>query len=155
MQRPQISPTTHLLVRIIVLAVFALLALVFRRSEKLLGEWLGAGFDNDAELLELINSGSFSESPMGRYLAALHGKYPGPVLADMLCYVRVHTELALRAKGLLMMRETGFDAPPDESVQEKFAELQYLESNIGRTGRMAIGPMLHLSRKDLRQMYLL
>ncbi len=29
MQRPQISPTTHLLVRIIVLAVLALLALVF------------------------------------------------------------------------------------------------------------------------------
>ncbi len=73
----------------------------------------------------------------------------------MLCYVRLHTELALRAKGLLMLRETGFEPPPDESVPEKFAEMRYLEGTMGATGRMALRPMLHLSRKDLRQIYLL
>ncbi|HEY8048367.1 MAG TPA: PrsW family glutamic-type intramembrane protease [Ramlibacter sp.] len=140
---------------VVVFVVPALLALVFWRSEKLLGEWLGTGFDNDAQLLQLINSGRFTESPMGHYLSALRDKFEGAVLADILCYVRLHTELALRAKGLLMMRETGFDAPADESVHEKFAELRYLESSIGPTGRMAIRPMLHLSRKDLRQLYLL
>jgi RsiW-degrading membrane proteinase PrsW (M82 family) len=133
----------------------ALLALVFWRSQKSLGKWLGAGFDNDANLLELINSGEFSGSPMGQYLSSLRAKFDGLVVADMLCYVRLYTELALRAKGILMLRETGFEPPPDPTVQEKFSELRYLEGAMGATGRMAIRPMLHLSRKDLRQIYLL
>ena len=140
---------------VVLAAVPALLAFVFHRSEKSLGEWLGTGFDTDAQLLELINSGQFAQSPLGRYLTTLRERFEGPVVADMLCYVRIHTELALRAKGLLMLRETGFDAPPDDSVKEKFAELHYLEGAIGPTGRMAIRPVLHLSRKDLRQLYLL
>jgi RsiW-degrading membrane proteinase PrsW (M82 family) len=133
----------------------ALLAFVFRRSEKSLATWLGAGFDNDAKLLELINSGEFSDSPMGHYLGSLRARFEGPVVADMLCYVRLYTELALRAKGMLMMRESGFEPPEDESVAEKFAELRYLEGAMGATGRMALRPMLHVSRKDLRQIYLL
>jgi RsiW-degrading membrane proteinase PrsW (M82 family) len=133
----------------------ALLAFVFRRGEKSLAQWLGTGFDNDAMLLELINSGEFSASPIGQYLTTLRTKFEGPVVADMLCYVRLHTELALRAKGMLMMRETGFDPPPDPMVQEKFAEMRYLEGTMGATGRIALRPMLHLSRKDLRQIYLL
>jgi RsiW-degrading membrane proteinase PrsW (M82 family) len=133
----------------------ALLALVFWRSEKSLVEWLGTGFDNDAQLLELINSGEFSGSPLGQYLTTLRAKFDGPVVADMLCYVRLHTELALRAKGVLMLRESGFDPPPDESVTEKFAELRYLQGTLGATGRMALRPVLHLSRKDLRQIYIL
>jgi protease PrsW len=133
----------------------ALLALVFWRGEKSLAEWLGTGFDNDAQLLELINSGEFSGSPLGQYLTTLRAKFDGPVVADMLCYVRLHTELALRAKGVLMLRESGFAPPPDESVTEKFAELRYLKGTLGATGRMALRPVLHLSRKDLRQIYIL
>ena len=34
-----------------------LMTLVFKRSERALGEWLGRGFDADAEMLELITSG--------------------------------------------------------------------------------------------------
>ena len=133
----------------------ALLAFVFWRSEKSLGEWLGSGFDNDANLLELINSGEFTGSPLGQYLSSLRAKFEGPVVADMLCYVRLHTELALRAKGILMLRETGFEPPTDETVSEKFTELRYLGSTMGATGRIALRPMLHMSRKDLRQIYLL
>src|SRR3569832_387356 len=76
-------------------------------------------------------------------------------MADILCYVRLHTELALRAKALLLMRENGFEVPVDQDVRDKFAEMHFLEGSIGRTGQMAIRPMLHLSRKDLRQFYLL
>jgi hypothetical protein len=77
------------------------------------------------------------------------------VVADLLCYLRLHTELALRAKGILMMRESGFEVPVDEATKEKFAELRYLEGNIGRTALMAIQPMLHMSHKDLWQLYML
>ena len=128
---------------------------VFERSEKAVGGWLGKGFDADAEMLELINSGRLTDSPVGRYLHSLKDKFHGPVVADILCYIRLHTELALRAKGILILRENGFDAPVDEATRAKFAEMTYLEGSIGRTALLAIQPMLHMSHKDLWQMYML
>jgi protease PrsW len=132
-----------------------LLQLVFTRSEKAVGNWLGTGFDADTEMLELINSGRLSDSPVGRYVHQLKEKFQGPVVADLICYLRLHTELALRAKGILMMRENGFDVPIDEATREKFTEMRYLEKSIGATGRRALQPMLHMSHKDLWQLYML
>ena len=139
----------------IAVALPLLLNTVFARSEAAVSAWLGTGFDADARMLELIESGRLTDSPIGKYLHQLKDKFQGPVVADLLCYVRLHTELALRAKGILMMRENGFDAPVDEATREKFPELSYLEKSIGKTGLMAIQPMLHMSHKDLWQLYML
>ena len=139
----------------ILLVLPPLLYAVFERSEKAVGNWLGSGFDADTEMLELINSGNLAASPVGEYLHTLKDKFRGPVVADILCYLRLYTELALRAKGILIMRENGFDAPVDEPTKAKFAEMRYLEDSIGRTGLMAIQPMLHMNRKDLWQLYML
>ena len=130
-----------------------LVLLVFDRSEASLEQWLEGGFDADTELLELINSGTLSDSKVGHYLESLKAHFDGPVVADLLCYLRIRTELALRAKGILMMRESGFESAPDESTRESFAEMEYLESSIGRTGLLAIKPFLRMSRKDLWQLY--
>jgi hypothetical protein len=132
-----------------------LLYLVFQRSEKAVGDWLGQGFDADTEMLELMNSGRLSESPVGEYLHALRSKFKGPVVADLLCYLRLYTELALRAKGILMMNESGFEVSVDEETQAKFTEMRYLESSIGKTGLLAIQPMCHMSHRDLWQLYML
>lgn len=132
-----------------------LLYAVFERSEKAVGNWLGKGFDADTEMLELINSGRLSDSPVGEYLHTLKDKFKGPVVADIVCYLRLYTELALRAKGILIMRENGFDVPVDEPTKAKFAEMRYLEGSIGKTGLMAIQPMLHMNHKDLWQLYML
>ena len=139
----------------IIVVLPPLLHAIFLASERAVGRWLGQGFDADTEMLELINSGRLSDSPVGRYLHTLKDKFRGPVVADILCYLRLYTELALRAKGILMMRENGFDVPVDEATREKFAEMRYLEKSIGRTGVLALHPMLHMSRKDLWQLYLL
>ncbi len=77
------------------------------------------------------------------------------MVADLLCYLRLHTELALRAKGVLMMRENGFDVPVDEATRDKFAELDYLEKSIGKTGVLALKPMLHMGHQDLWQLHML
>ena len=129
--------------------------LVFERSEKAVGGWLGQGFDADTETLELINSGRLSDSPVGQYLHTMKDKFHGPVVADLLCYLRIYTELALHAKGILMMRENGFDVDVDDATKAKFAEMRYLESSIGKTGLLAIQPMCHMSHKDLWQLYML
>jgi len=139
----------------ILFAVPLLLHAVFRRSDRAVGEWLGQGFDADTEMLELINSGRLSDSHVGQYLHTLKGKFRGPVVADLLCYLRLYTELALRAKGILMMRENGFEVPVDEATRANFTELRYLEASIGKTGLLAIHPMCHMSHKDLWQLYML
>jgi protease PrsW len=139
----------------IAIALPLLLQLVFAKSEAAVGSWLGTGFDADAQMLELIESGSFSDSPVGRYLEELKDKFQGPIVADLLCYLRLYTELALRAKGILMMRENGFDVAVDEATREKFTEMRYLEKSIGRTGILALQPMLHMSHKELWQLYML
>ena len=139
----------------VVLVLPLVLWAVFAKSEAALGQWLGRGFDADTEMLELINSGRLPDSPIGRYLHELKARFHGPVVADMLCYLRVHTELALRAKGVLLAREAGFDVPVDQATREKFAELGYLEKSVGRTGLLALHPVLRRSRRDLWQLYLL
>jgi RsiW-degrading membrane proteinase PrsW (M82 family) len=139
----------------IALVMPPLIYLAFERSERALGAWLGKGFDADAEMLELINSGRLSDSPVGRYLHSLKDKFQGPVVADVLCYLRLHTELALRAKGILILRENGFEAAVDEATRAKFEEMTYLEGSIGRTGLLALHPVLHMSHRDLWQMYML
>src|SRR4029078_3178151 len=100
-------------------------------------------------MLELITSGRLSDSPVGRYLDSLRGKFQGPVVADVLCYLRLYTELALRAKGILIMRENGFESEVDAETRAKFDEMSYLETSIGRTGLRALQPMLHMSNRDL------
>jgi RsiW-degrading membrane proteinase PrsW (M82 family) len=130
--------------------------LAFERSERALRRWIGHGFDADAHLLELIGSGSFATSPPGRYLASLKRSLPGALLADALCYLRLYTELALRAKGVLMMREAGFEPPAaDDETRAKFAELRYLEKSVGATGLRALQPVLNMRRRELWQLYLL
>jgi RsiW-degrading membrane proteinase PrsW (M82 family) len=132
-----------------------LLYAVFQRSDRAVADWLGQGFDADAAMLATIKSGALGDSPTGRYLDSLKQRFHGPVVADLLCYLRLHTELALRAKGILLMRSNGFEVPVDDETRAKFTELDYLETSIGKTGLLAIHPLLHMSHKDLWQLYML
>lgn len=139
----------------IVVVLPPLLHAVFGHGERSLGDWLGKGFDANTAMLELINSGRFTDSPVGRYLHALKDRFHGAAVADLLCYLRLHTELSLRAKGILMMRENGFEVPVDQATRDAFTEMRYLEASIGRTGLLALQPMLGMSHKDLWQLYML
>lgn len=149
-------PGTPILTTIGTLVVLPpILLFVFQKSARSMHEWLEVDFDEDALLLEQINSGEFTESKIGRFLQDLKQKFPGTVVVDMLCYLRLYTELALRAKGVLMMRENGLDTPVGERTKAKFEEMRYLEKSIGKTGLLAMSPFLQMTRKDLWQLYVL
>ena len=147
---PPIINTVVVLVSLPLTLIF-----IYKQSEQAVSDWLGSGFDADTELLSLINSGSFSSSEVGTYLVSLKEKFRGEIVADLLCYLRIHVELAMRAKGIMMMRESGFDSEIDEETRAKLEEMKYLERSIGRTGKLALKPFLHMSRKDLWQIYML
>jgi len=138
-----------------VLVVMPLLVgIVFERSEKATRDWLGSGLDSDVELLELIQSGEIADTPVGSYLASLN-RFPGPVVADMLCLLRIHLELSLRAKGILIARSAGVHLPVDDQVRANFEEMKYLERSIGKTGRIAITPFMRTNARDLWQLHVL
>lgn len=132
-----------------------LLYLLFRISEHRTHDWLEVDFDEDAELMRMLDSGNFGDTPAGKFLAGLRDKLDGTLVADMLCYLRVYTELALRAKGLLLARENGLDVEMDGETREKFDELHYLEHSIGAAGRVTMRPFLQMTTKDLWQLYVL
>ena len=140
----------------VLLVVLPLLVVaVFARSEHATREWLGSGLDSDLEIVESIVSGRALETRVGGYLRSLQARFPGEVVADMLCLVRLQAELSIRAKGLLLAREAGFDAPVGDDVRASLTELRYLESSIGRTGRLALKPLLRESARGAWQVFLL
>jgi len=128
---------------------------VFQRSETSLRQWLRVGFDSDQELLEMLMSGSLMETPVGMYMGSLQTKFQPEVVVDMVCYLRIHVELSIEAKGILLMRQSGFELPPDPGVKEKFSELRSLAKNIGQTGKLALLPFLHTSDRELWQLHML
>ncbi len=140
---------------ILILVSPLLVSVLFQQSEKRTRSWLGTGFDTDQELMDLLMRGDFSASRIGTYLTSLKEHFEGPIVADMLCLIRTRVELSIRAKGVLMMREAGFEPRPDELVKAKFDELQYLEDSIGKTGLMAVEPIHKWSREDLWQLTIL
>jgi hypothetical protein len=140
---------------LIVLVVPYLSVAVFQHSERGTKAWVGAGFDTDLELLRVVRSGQVSETPVGRYLTTLRRSFAPEVIVDMMCLLRLRAELAVRAKAVLMMREAGFDAPPDPALKDTFEELRYLERSIGKTGLRALHPFLDTSMRDLWQLNML
>ncbi|MFT5142655.1 MAG: RsiW-degrading membrane proteinase PrsW (M82 family) [Rhodothermales bacterium] len=125
-----------------------LVSFVFERSEAATREWMTSGFDADQELLRLIESGGIADTRVGHYLGELQARFPGTIIVDMLCLVRLEMELSIRAKGMLMMREAGFSPKPDDAVRAKVSEVRYLEGSIGRTGLLAIDPFRRTSDRD-------
>ena len=132
-----------------------LTGIVFNRSEHALREWLEEGMAIDVGLLEDIETGRISETRAGHYLQSLKSTFPGEIVGDMLCLLRIHLELTIRAKGILLAREVGFSISSDPQVKEKFDELRFLEKSIGKTGRLAMSPILCRTSRDLWQLYLI
>jgi len=131
------------------------MVLIFRSSEQVTRRWLGVGFDNDVDLLNMILTGNLSETPIGLYLQSLKNQFKPEIVADMLCLLRIYTELTIRAKGILLARESGLEINADPEVKEKLTELQFLRKSIGPTGILALSPFLYTSNRDLWQLNLL
>lgn len=139
---------------LIVLVLPSIMIVLFQKSERETKSWLGTGFDMDQELLRVTRAGAVSDTPVGQYLRELRTSFPPEIIVDTMCLLRLRAELGVRAKGMLLLREAGFEATADPSLPAKLQELRYLERSIGRTGMRALKPFLHTSSRDLWQLNL-
>lgn len=151
----------HLLLNPLLATVMLLFAMpllvivVFSLSERATRDWLGRGLDGDVERLEQLLNGEVLGSPVGEYMESIRHRFSGTVLADMLCLLRIHLELSIRAKGLLIARSVGVDLPPDPEVRSRLVEMDFLRRSIGPTGWLALNPLLRTSPRELWQINLL
>ncbi len=148
--QPLWRPVTAAVVVLVTLPV--VIAFIFWRSEKVLEKWLGMKLDKDIDVLQMIAAGSFNHSPVGKYMRSLESTFAPVILGDMLAYVHLSLELSARAKGDLLRREMGFPVTPDPELPGQLKELRFLETQIGRAGKMALAPMLGQSRRDIWEM---
>jgi RsiW-degrading membrane proteinase PrsW (M82 family) len=140
---------------LIVLVLPSIMVVLFQKSERETRTWLGTGFDMDQELLRVIRAGAVSDTPVGQYLKELRTSFPPEIVVDTMCLLRLRAELGVRAKGMLLLREAGFEAAADPSLPAKLQEMRYLERSIGRTGMRALKPFIQISSQDLWQLNLL
>jgi len=141
---------------LVLLATLPLLLLVvFDRSEKATRAWLSGEFDGELQMLQEILAGTVAHTRTGAYLESLKSRFEGTVLADMLCLLQIQLELKIRAKGILMAREAGIDLPVGQDVRDNLKELKYLQGQIGRTGLIAMRPILSLNSRDVWQLSML
>lgn len=140
---------------LMVLVLPLVTAFAFHRGEKALRGWLGIGFDTDQELLQALDEGRLLETSAGRYIHALMERFEPEDVFDMICMLRLHLELSIHAKGMLLMREAGIELEPDPDIAWKLREMQQLEKNIGRAGLLALQPCFSRSSADLWQLHLL
>jgi protease PrsW len=149
--QPLLRPLTFAVIVLVTLP--AAMAFIFWRSESALEKWLGTKLDKDIDLLQMITSGTFSSSRAGSYLRSLESKFAPEVLGDMLCYVQLSLELSARAKGDLLRREMGFPVTSDPELPRQLRELTWLESRIGRAGKLALSPLIGQSHRDLWEIH--
>jgi len=136
------------------LVVFPLtLLFVFAKSEHQIHEWLAADYQTHEHLLQAIRTGEFAHSEAGRFMSDLAKRFDAAHVADMYAYVRLHTQLVLRAEQLLLAREGGTDLRLRQDDRDDFRKLHGLERKIGRTGMMALWPHLHFNRQELWELY--
>lgn len=145
------APVASLLAAVIGLPL--ILGFVFYFSERSLRQWLGGKLDRDIDMLNMIRSQEFQQSRVGSYLSSLQEAFPPELRGDMLSLLQLTTELSVRAKSDLLLREVGLEVAPDPELESLFAELKYLEKSIGPTGMLAVRPLLSQTPRDLWEMH--
>ncbi len=127
--------------------------IIFYKSEIGLKKWLNLNMDTEMALLEYVNSGTISKSKVGSYFQIMKETISGQVMVDIICYLKIYLELAINAKGRLLLQEAGFKQVSDNEIKSKIIEMKFLQKNIGKTGKLALSPIIRFSNRDLWQLY--
>jgi hypothetical protein len=137
---------------VMMMLVPAILFAVFAKSEHRIHDWLIKDHADHEKLLASMSI-EFAHSEAGQFISELADKFEDAHTADIYAYMRLHTELVLRAEEFLLAREAGTKPHVTAEDRERFRELHALERKIGRTALLALWPHLHYSRQELAELY--
>jgi protease PrsW len=142
-----IHPVTQTI--LIAVSIPMLLILIFKYNEQKLSNWLETGFFNDAELLGQINKGEFTLSKSGKYLASLKDHFSPETIVDMYCFIRIYLELSVKSKRNMLLAECELPIIKEPDWKDKVIELKNLKKTIGRSGELALSPLIKVKQRDL------
>ncbi len=140
-------PLYHVAAVAVLVPVF--LAFVFQINKNQFQRWLEMEFYSEAELLVMMGKGKFSHSKAGIYLKSLKEHFPAEVIVDMYCFMHLYFELSIAFKRNLMLNENELPPLPVEGAEEKLKELKQLRKNIGKSGELALAPVIRITYRDL------
>jgi protease PrsW len=132
-----------------------MLMMAIDKSEHEVHGWLIHDYESHEHLLADIKSGRFAHSEAGRFILSLAARFSRKTVADIFAYLKLHTQLVLRAEKLLLARENGEQGGAGRADSEAFARLHALERRIGRTALLAVWPYLKFSRQELYELHAL
>jgi protease PrsW len=135
-----------------IVLVPAVLFFVFAKSESRIHKWITSDHETHQQLLASMD-GEFAKSEGGRFIADVADKFAHGHAAEIFAYMRLHTELVLRAEEMLLAREKGQKGAISDEDVARFERLHALERSIGRTALLALWPHLHYSRQELAELY--
>ncbi|MEI7897309.1 MAG: PrsW family glutamic-type intramembrane protease [bacterium] len=139
----------------IIVVIPIALILSFQFNENAIRKWLEMEFDTEVSMLTMIRKGKFAETRTGQYLLSIRSHFPAEVVFDLYCFISLYTELSIKAKSLMMLRENDFAVSPDPGIPAKLMELKNLRKQIGNAAYLAITPVLRMNRKDLWKLSML
>lgn len=130
-----------------------LFLLIFSKNEHAVHQWLVDDYSSHEHLLADIESGRFAHSEAGRFIRTLANRFDPATVGKMFDYLKLHTQLVLRAEQRELAREKGGSAPSGAQDRADLHRLAALESEIGRTAMMALWPHLHFTRRELWELH--
>ncbi len=142
-----LDPLMQTLLIIAVLPVVFMMA--FRYGNRKMHDWLEMELSSEIDVINMIRKGEFGTTRPGTYLLSIRERFSPETIVDMYCYLSLFLELSVIAKRNMMLRENGFQVVPEPGLDEKLAELASLRRQIGRTGEMALSPLLRMDYRNL------
>jgi len=133
----------------VIITIPAFMTIIFILNEKSLRKWVDLEMDKEVELLLMIRRGNFSDTKAGQYVITLKKHFQPLIIVDILSYIYIYLELATKAKANLILRENDMPVNKIPDIDEQLKELSILKKNIGKTGMIAIRPILRMNNKDL------
>ncbi len=134
---------------LVVILIPVSLVLIFQFNEKQLRKWLELEFFSEAQLLAQMMKGEFSDSKSGRYLTRMKEHFAPETIVDMYCYISLYLELSVKSKRNLLLSECGLPVVKEPGLDEKRKEFFHLRKKLGKSGELALSPLLKLKYRDL------
>jgi len=133
----------------------SLIIIIFNLNGISLRKWLEVEFSSEISMLQSLRKGEFSTTKAGKYFNTIKSRFSKEVIVDMLCFIQLYLELSIKTKSIILLKEAGFPVEPETDIRSKLKELETLQKSIGKTGYLAISPILRMKKRDMWKIHFL